>query len=393
MSNGEQIVESTKKNVEEAPEGKFKETPENPEKKRKSPGEPEEAEPEIKRRAIRISDDIRNREFLQPQGARRYVVFPVQYPKLRTYYELQRDTFWLTRDIDVGPDRRDFLELRKDHPGIANTLLNVLGFFAASDGLILENLESNFGHDIALIEARQFYAMQEAIEAIHSDMYSILIDRCVESLEERTRLFQSIEQMPAVKAKAAWAKFWIDGHNTVQEKLVAQTAVEGIHFSGSFGFLFWLKEWFPGKLPGLMKSNEFISRDETLHTEFGIALYAHFPVKLPLARIREIYLSALKREIIFQKEIMPANGISGLSVQRMIEHVKYTSNYWFALFQDPRKGTPELLVRNDDGSVPGPLNEVRRISRQTKVNFFEEKNANYNQPNLANQTTDLTTTF
>jgi ribonucleotide reductase beta subunit family protein with ferritin-like domain len=199
--------------------------------------------------------------------------------------------------------------------------------------------------------------------------------------------------MPAVKAKAAWAKYWINSQMTFAERLVAMSGVEGIHFAGSFAFIFWLKDRFPGKLPGLMKSNEFISRDENIHTEFAISLFHHLPHKIPLARIKEIYLSALQREIVFQKEIMPAHGISGLATERMIEHVKYTANYWFSLFQDPKKGEPELLLRNADGSTPQPLNEVRRISRQTKVNFFEDKNANYNQPDVSQQAASLSEKF
>lgn len=341
------------------------------EEEAKLPGSPEELKP----RNL-------NADFLQPQGSRRYVVFPIQYPQIRKWFETQRDKFWTQKDVDIGPDKDHFKSIKKTNPIVAETLLNILGFFAASDGLILENLGANFQNEVAIIECRQFYAMQAAIESIHSDMYSLLIDRYVESIQERRELFESLERMEAVRIKAEWAKKWLDPARPFEERLVAMTVVEGIHFSSSFGFIFWVKDHFPGMLPGLMTSNLFISRDENFHAEHGIELFNMLPFKIPLSRVKEIYQSGMETEIEFLQKIMP--GVPGLSTARMVEHIKYTTNYYFAKYQ-PEGTKIETVAINPDGSLPEPLPEIRKLAHEVKSSFFEQKNVNYVQPKLDNQ--------
>jgi ribonucleoside-diphosphate reductase beta chain len=340
-----------------------------------------------------LKDDP-NYEFLQPQGAKRFVLRPVRFPILLDYAEKLRDMPWTPKsaDVDLGSDKKDFLEICAKEPGVKPLIENVLGYFAPSDGIILENVQSNFGEEVAIPEVRAWFAVQGQNEYVHEDMYSLLIECYVESPSDRERLFNSIENMPAVKAKATWAQFWLNRRHSFAERLVAYSAVEGIHFASSFSIIWWIKSRFPGKMPGLTKSNEWISRDENMHVEFAIALYFHLARLLPLERIRQIYESALKVELTFVRTIMSQQRISGLTLESLEEHVRYMANFWFALYQDPKKPI-ELLVTNPDGSEPQPRPEFRAISKFSKVNFFEVKNANYVQPEVQNQHVQLAVKF
>jgi ribonucleotide reductase beta subunit family protein with ferritin-like domain len=292
----------------------------------------------------------------------------------------------------VGQDKAHFNEIETENPWIKTLIWNVIGFFVPSDGLIIENVESNFAEEVAIPEYRAFLAVQANNELVHSEMYSRLAQCYVEDIADRNQLFHSIETMPAVRRKVQWAQFWLSHKISFAERLVAYTAVEGILFAASFSIIFWIRDRFPGKLPGLTKSNEWISRDENIHVEAGTALYHHLPHKLPLERIKEIYLSALEVELYFLRSIMPEKGINGLTLASLEEHVRYMTNFWFELYQDTN-GPFECLVLNPDGSVPQPLPEVRRLSRFVKANFFEVRNGNYINPNLSNQFVDLSVAF
>lgn len=337
---------------------------------------------------LHVSKDP-NASFLQPKGSRRYVLLPLQYPLLFSYYEGLRDLPWTPKsaDVDLGKDKQDFRELIQKEPGLKQLIWGILGYFSCADGIILENVQSNFEEEVAIPECRAWYAAQAANESVHAHMYSLLIECYVESPADREELFNSIENMPAVKAKAKWAQFWLSKKHSFAERLVAFTAVEGIHFASSFSIIWWIKSRFGGKMPGLIKSNEWISRDENMHVEFAMAFYSFLLFPIPLERIREIYMSALKAELIFVKAIMASEGISGLSIESLEEHVRYMANFWFALFQDPKH--VQILVLNPDGTVPQPRPEFRSISKYSKVNFFEVKNANYPQPDVTNQGVNL----
>jgi ribonucleotide reductase beta subunit family protein with ferritin-like domain len=335
-----------------------------------------------------------NQDFLQPKGSRRYLLRPIQFPELYWYTQTLDENPWKlsSADFDSGNDRKEFAEIIKKEPGIKDIVWNVLGYFATADGIVLENLQVNFGEEAAIPEARAWWATQEKNEVLHQDVYGILLENYVASVEDRKKLFDSMETMPAIRKKARWAQFWLDKRHSFAERLVAYSAIEGIHFASSFSLIYWLKSRFPNKMTGLTKSNEWISKDENLHVEFAINFHNMLPSRVSLERIKEIYLSAVAAELAYVRAAIPKSGVQGLDTRRVEEHVRYMGNFWFEMFQDPRKPV-ELLIFNPDGSTPRPMDEVRSISRASKVNFFEVRNSNYSEPDLSNQSVILSGKF
>merc|ERR1711948_92316 len=220
-------------------------------------------------------------------------------------YKKHVASFWTAEEIDLHDDTRDWqtLNVQEQH-----FIKYVLAFFAASDGIVLENLTSHFINDVKLPEARCFYGFQIAMENIHSETYSLLIDTYIKDPAERSKLFNAIETVPAVHKKAKWALNWINSDNaSYAERVVAYASVEGIFFSGSFASIFWLKK--RGLMPGLTFSNELISRDEGLHTDFACLMYSHLKNKLPEERILQIVCEAVEIEIEFLTDALPCNLI------------------------------------------------------------------------------------
>jgi ribonucleoside-diphosphate reductase subunit M2 len=206
----------------------------------------------------------------------RYTMFPIKYDDIYQIYKRQVDSFWRPEEVDLSKDLNDWASLNSDEQHFISM---VLAFFAASDGIVMENLNINFGQEVQVAEARAFYSFQSAMESIHSEMYSILIETYIKDEEKKSKLFKSLENYPCISKKAQWAQKWMgDKRSSFASRLVAFACVEGIFFSSSFASIYWIKK--RGLMPGLTLSNEFISRDEALHTEFAILLYSKLNKKI-----------------------------------------------------------------------------------------------------------------
>lgn len=247
------------------------------------------------------------------ENKNRFVIFPIQHSDIWDWYKKQEASFWTAEEIDLHQDVVDWKKLNDDERYF---LKHILAFFAASDGIVNENLAENFVNEVQYSEAKFFYGFQIMMENIHSEMYSLLIDTLVDNDGEKDELFNAIERFPAIKKKADWALRWIES-DSFAERLIAFAAVEGIFFSGAFCSIFWMKK--RGLLPGLATSNEFISRDEGLHRDFACHLHnEHLVNKVPVERITQIIKEALDIEREFITESLPVNLI-GMNAKLMSE--------------------------------------------------------------------------
>ena len=289
-----------------------------------------------------------------------FVLFPLQHHDIWDYYKKAEQVFWTAEEIDLAQDLADWEQLK---PNEQHFIKHILAFFAASDGIVNENLAENFVSEVQYTEAKFFYGFQIMMENIHSETYSLLIDTYIKDKEEQNYLFNAIDTVPAVQKKAEWALKWI-GSESFTERLVAFAAVEGIFFSGSFCSIFWLKK--QGKMPGLSFSNELISRDEGLHTDFAVHLYNHhIENKLSRERIIEIIDSALVIEKEFITEALPVSLI-GMNSDLMKQYLEYVSD--------------RLLVELGVGKVynsENPFDFMQNIALPNKTNFFEKRVADY----------------
>jgi ribonucleoside-diphosphate reductase beta chain len=278
------------------------------------------------------------------------------------FYEKAEATFWTTKEVDLYSDLADWQKLSADEQHFVK---HVLAFFAASDGIVNENLAENFVKEVQYPEAKHFYGFQIMMENIHSQMYSLLINTYIKDKAEQDYLFRAIETVPVVKKKADWALRWITT-GSFCERLIAFAAVEGIFFSGSFCSIFWLKK--RGLMPGLSFSNELISRDEGLHTDFAVHLYNnHIENKLPKERIAEILQSALEIEKEFIIDALPVSLI-GMNSDLMKQYLEYV--------------TDRLLVELKVGKIynsENPFDFMTNIALENKTNFFEKRVAEYNK--------------
>ena len=249
------------------------------------------------------------------ENKNRFVIFPIQHSDIWDWYKKQEASFWTAEEIDLHQDVVDWKKLNDDERYF---LKHILAFFAASDGIVNENLAENFVNEVQYSEAKFFYGFQIMMENIHSEMYSLLIDTLVDNDGEKDELFNAIERFPAIKKKADWALRWIES-DSFAERLIAFAAVEGIFFSGAFCSIFWMKK--RGLLPGLATSNEFISRDEGLHRDFACHLHnEHLVNKVPVERITQIIKEALDIEREFITESLPVNLI-GINAKLMSEYL------------------------------------------------------------------------
>jgi ribonucleoside-diphosphate reductase subunit M2 len=299
----------------------------------------------------------------------RFVMFPITNQDIWAMYKKQMDCFWRAEEINLAQDLGDWEKLSADEKHFISM---VLAFFAASDGIVLENLASRFMHDVQVSEARAFYGFQIAMENVHSESYSLLIDTYIRNGEEKEKLFRAIENYPCIAKKANWAKKWIgDNRSSFASRLVAFAAIEGIFFSSSFASIYWIKK--RGLMPGLTFSNELISRDEALHTEFAILLYSKLVKKLNKKRIYEIIQEAVEIEKEFITEAIPCRmiGMNGVLMKQYIEFV-----------------ADRLVVQLGYDKIynsVNPFDFMELISIESKVNFFERTNAEYA---LANKSID-----
>ncbi len=299
-------------------------------------------------------------EKILQENKNRFVLFPIEHHDIWDYYKKAQQVFWTAEEIDLAQDLTDWAKLNE---GEQHFVKHVLAFFAASDGIVNENLAENFVAEVQYTEAKFFYGFQIMMENIHSETYSLLIDTYIKDKEEQNHLFNAIDTVPAVQKKAEWALKWI-GSDSFVERLIAFAAVEGIFFSGSFCSIFWLKK--RGLMPGLSFSNELISRDEGLHTDFAVHLYNnHIQNKLSRERIIEIIDSALVIEKEFITEALPVSLI-GMNSELMKQYLEYVSD--------------RLLMDLGVGKIyntENPFDFMANIALQNKTNFFEKRVADY----------------
>ena len=299
-------------------------------------------------------------EKILQENKNRFVLFPLQYLDIWEYYKKAQASFWTAEEIDLQQDLADWEKL---NAGEQHFVKHVLAFFAASDGIVNENLAENFVSEVQYTEAKFFYGFQIMMENIHSETYSLLIDTYIKDKAEQEYLFNAIDTVPAVQKKAEWALKWI-GSESFVERLIAFAAVEGIFFSGSFCSIFWLKK--RGLMPGLSFSNELISRDEGMHTDFAVHLYNHhIEHKLSRERLIEIIDSALEIEKEFISESLPVSLI-GMNSDLMKQYLEYVSD--------------RLLIDLGVGKIynsENPFDFMKNIAMENKTNFFEKRVGEY----------------
>jgi ribonucleotide reductase beta subunit family protein with ferritin-like domain len=291
----------------------------------------------------------------------RYTLFPIQYDDMYQMYKRQVDSFWRPEEVDLSRDLNDWSNLTDDE---RHFISMTLAFFAGSDGIVMENISLRFLNDVKVAEARSFYAFQSAMESIHSEMYSILIDTYIKDTDEKNKLFKAIDNFPCITTKAKWAEKWIgDDDASFASRLIAFACVEGIFFSSSFASIYWIKK--RGLMPGLTLSNEFISRDEALHTEFAILLYSKLKNRVPKDRAIEIIRDATEIEKSFITDSLPCRLI-GMNAKLMTQYVEFVAD--------------RLAVQmgyNKIYNSSNPFDFMELISVETKTNFFERTNSEY----------------
>ena len=299
----------------------------------------------------------------------RFVMFPIKYQDIWEMYKKQVDCFWRAEEIDLTKDLAHWDTLHEDEKHFVSM---ILAFFAASDGIVLENLAMRFMGDVQNSEARAFYGFQIAMENIHSQTYSLLIETYIKDAENKARLFNAIDNFPCIKKKSDWAQKWIkDNRSGFAARLVAFACVEGIFFSGAFCSIFWLKK--RGLMPGLTFSNELISRDEALHCEFAILLYSKLVNKMKKSRIHEIIKEAVDIETEFICEALPCRLI-GMNSQLMTQYIQFVADRLCM-----QLGYDKIY------NVSNPFDFMELISLERKTNFFEHSVSDYA---LANKTID-----
>lgn len=291
----------------------------------------------------------------------RYVMFPIKYPDIWDMYQKQVDSFWRPEEIDLSKDIDHWNALEDNERYFISM---ILAFFAASDGIVLENLAQRFMSDVQVSEARAFYGFQIAMENIHSHTYSNLIETYIRNKEEKHKLFNAIGNYPCIKKKAEWAQKWIhDNRSSFSTRLIAFACIEGIFFSGAFCSIFWLKK--RGLMPGLTFSNELISRDEALHCEFAILLYSKLLKKTDKHRVHEIIKEAVEIETEFICDALPCRLI-GMNSDLMTQYIKFVADRLCV-----QLGYKKIY------NVSNPFDFMELISLETKTSFFEHKNAEY----------------
>jgi ribonucleoside-diphosphate reductase subunit M2 len=291
---------------------------------------------------------------------RRWVMFPIRYPEVWEMYKKHEASFWTAEEIDLAQDMKDWEKLTESEQ---HFIKHVLAFFAASDGIVLENLASTFSVEVQIPEARAFYGFQMAMENIHSETYSLLIEQYIKDPVEKDRIFDAINTMPAVRDKAQWAVQWMQRDNSFAERVVAFAAVEGILFSGSFCAIYWLKK--RGLMPGLTFSNELISRDEGLHTEFACLLYSMLQHKLPDDVVHNIIRGAVTAERQFICEALSCDLI-GMNNDLMTKYIEFVADRLLVAL-----GHPKIY------NATNPFDWMELISLQGKTNFFEKRVGEY----------------
>ena len=305
----------------------------------------------------------------------RYTLFPISpfEADLYKFYKKAVASFWTAEEIDFSKDKDDWTKLNKNEQ---HFIKHVLAFFAGSDGIVQENLATRFQRDVQSPVARLFYAFQNAIEGIHSETYSLLIDQYVKDKDEQLKYFRAIDTIPCIRKKATWALNWIDDASDYATRLVAFACVEGIFFSGSFCAIYWVKK--RGLLPGLCFSNELISRDEGLHTEFAVAMYRKMTSHLAQEDVHKIIREAVDIETEFICDALPCSLI-GMNSRDMTQYIQFVAD----------RLAIQLGYRKIYGAL-NPFDFMEMISLEGKTNFFEKKVSEYSKPGVGMDASAMT---
>ena len=294
----------------------------------------------------------------------RFTLFPIKYPDIYKAYKQAQNSYWTAGEIDYSADLNDWEKLDKKERFFIE---NILAFFAGSDGIVIENLLSNFCKEVEAPEARCFYAFQSAIEAVHSEVYSLLIETYIKDSKKKDKLFNSIQKIPSIRKKAEWAIKWINNSDSFAKRLVAFAIVEGIFFSGAFCAIFWLKN--KGKMiKSLGHSNELIARDEGMHTDFAVLLYQHLKKKLTQQQINEIFKEAVKIEEEFICKSLPCNLI-GMNSMLMRQYIQFVADRLIT-----QLGYSKIYKASN------PFLFMETICLDGKTNFFEKRVTEYKNP-------------
>lgn len=326
---------------------------------------------EIAAAAPSSEEDFSDEPLLKPNNAR-FVMFPIEYHDIWEMYKKAEASFWTVEEVDLSKDIKDWESLTDNERHFVS---HILAFFAASDGIVLENLGMRFTNEVQIAEARAFYGFQIMIEGIHSEMYSLLIDTYIKDRAQREILFTAMDNIPCVQKKADWSLRWIgDQSSSFAERLVAFAAVEGIFFSGSFAAIFWLKK--RGLMPGLTFSNELISRDEGLHTDFACLLFSHLKKKPSAERVKQIIMESVVIEQEFLTEALPVKLI-GMNGNLMAQYIEFVADRLLVALDVPK-------VYN----VKNPFDFMEMISLQGKTNFFEKRVSEYSRAGVGSSDAD-----
>lgn len=306
------------------------------------------------------SEEEEEEEPILKEQSQKYCTFPIRYPQLWEMYKKAQASFWTAEEVDLSQDLQQWEALSESEK---HFISHVLAFFAASDGIVLENLAARFLNDVQIQEARAFYGFQIAMENIHSEMYSLLLETYIKDSGQKNKLFNAIESIPCVSQKAKWAWNWIQSSSSFAERLVAFACVEGIFFSGSFCAIFWLKK--RGLMPGLTFSNELISRDEGLHCDFACLLYSFMRKQLTRQKVHQIVLEAVEIETEFVSDALPC-ALIGMNAELMSRYIKFVADRLLVALGYDKK----YYVEN-------PFDWMEFISLQGKTNFFERRVGDY----------------
>lgn len=318
---------------------------------------------------------MQEEEVLLRENKDRFVLLPIKYPEIWEMYKKSEASFWTAEEIDLSDDQKHWDNLNS---GERHFISHILAFFAASDGIVNENLAVNFMSEVQLPEARCFYGFQIMMENIHSETYALLIDTYIKDPEEKDRLFHAVETVPCVRRKAEWALRWIEG-GSFAERLVAFAAVEGIFFSGSFCSIFWLKK--RGLMPGLTFSNELISRDEGMHCEFACLLYKMLKNKLSEEVVQGIIRDAVEIEKEFVTDALPV-ALIGMNAKLMSQYIEFVADRWLQ-----ELGYAKIY------NATNPFDFMEMISLQGKTNFFEKRVGDYQKSGVLTSAEDKASSF
>jgi ribonucleoside-diphosphate reductase beta chain len=321
-----------------------------------------------------LNSDLDDDEILLKKNNNRFVLFPIEYPKIYEIYKRAESSFWTANEIDLSKDMNDWEKLSEDERYF---IKSVIGFFAGSDGIVMENLALRFMREVQIPEVRAFYSYQIFNESIHSETYSLLIDTYIKDKEEKMNIFNSIENIPSVAKKAKWAYKWIENidNSNFATRLIAFAIVEGVFFSGSFCAIYWLKK--RGLMQGLTFSNELISKDEGMHCEFACLLYSMIKNKISFDIIKDIFEEAIEIEKEFITESIPC-ALIGMNADLMKQYIEFVAD--------------RLLVQLGYEKIwktENPFDFMELISLRPKANFFELRVGEYAKSNIAVDNTEF----